>query len=398
MAQYELKYENKNEVKVLTEKLKILREEFKYSKDLLKSTEAKIKSQNFYILNTEIKCQKIKENIEYKKRNKETQAAFSNKNNNLESTTENMNATEAENTAVGNNSVSLYQEQMRFSEIQINAEEKNYKSELARQQAHIAKMTEEISLLTIQLKEKEQDIRINDLKFKELRKINKHQQELERQHDLQEKENADLPQNLRMQINYNSINYRNQQQRNQKNNLGGAHRPNSTNIRQIPVQVMAKQHQKHSGSKTPAATSLGRSNNKPFSKNDIKFDMRNNKNNNMMNDNYGYSTNPAHAPIVNNYNRNIKFNYDSHHAGKSVSDVNNNTNSSNVGGNPRRVFNKNILNNNYDVDSKMQKNTLLMQRDDMLNEIESLSKFFLKNIFYNIVCPDANSIIIKNYF
>lgn len=371
MAQYELKHENKNEVKVLTEKLKILREEFKYSKDLLKSTETKIKSQNLYILNTEIKCQKIKENIEFKKRNKETPAGA-----NSDLIKENLNATATEAESVLGPSLSAYEEQMKFSEIQIHAEEKNYKTEILRQQAQIAKMTEDISLLTIQLKEKEQDIRINDLKLKELKKINKHQQGQQRQQELLENENADLRQNLRMQINYNSANYRHQ--RNNRNVAGGhAHRPNSTNIRQIPVAAMAKQPQKLYGSKTPATT-LGRSN-KPFSKNDIKFDLERNKNS--LNDNYAYGDNVGNVPSANsNYNyinnnlnnKNVRFNYNRNYAGNL--DANNNTVGSTNAGNPRRVFKKDILNNNYDMN--MQKNNLLMQRDDMLNEIESLSNFF----------------------
>jgi len=374
MAQYELKYENKNEVKVLTEKLKILREEFKYSKDLLKSTESKIKSQNLYIFNTEQKCQKIKENIEFKKRNKETPGLKT-----ANETRENLTNLETESVS---NNISSYEEQMKFSEIQINAEEKNYKTEIARQQAHIAKMNEEISLLTIQLKEKEQDIRINDLKLKELKKINKHQQEQQR---IQENENNELPENLRLQINYNSINYKNQRNtRNNDNNLNKRNynnnnnlRPNSTNLRQIPVTM---KQPKNSGSKPPATT-MGRST-KPFTKNDIKFDIRNRANNNDINNNLYYE-NTAMDNNSNNYNniqinskhKNIKFNYNKNYISPNT-EGNNNTNNNNInpskGGNPRRVYNKEILNNNYNVN--MKKDIMLMQRDDMLNEIESLSK------------------------
>jgi hypothetical protein len=360
MVQYELKYENKNEVKVLTEKLKILREEFKYSKDLFKSTEAKIKSQNLYILNTEVKCQKIKENIEFKKRNKETPAT---------TITEQKEYFDSENPLI--NIVSGYEEQMKFSEIQINAEEKNYKSEITRQQAQISKMGEEINFLTFQLKEKEQDIRINDLKLKELNKISKHQQEQQKQQGLLDNENSDLPQNLRMQVNYNSVNYRHQ--RNPKNN---ANRPNSANLKQIPGPVLSKQHHKQSGSKTPATT-LGRIN-KPFSKNDIKFDLRSKNNSN---DNYGYGINSNQIPMNRNANyKNIKFNYKQNYEIVSDANVNINNNTNSTGnGNPRRIFNKDILNNNYDAN--VQKNILLMQRDDMLNEIQFLSNCLLFKIF-----------------
>ena len=171
MAQYEQKYENKNEVKIVLEKLKILKDEFKYSKDLLKNTENKIKNQNLIILNTEEKCQKIKENIEFKKRNKD-----------IPSLTSNTDDDPYDN-------ISVYEEQMKFSGLQINNEEKNYKKEINKQQNLIAKINEEITLLNIQLKEKEQEIRINDLKLREFKKINR---------------NSNNEQSDNYQMNYNS--------------------------------------------------------------------------------------------------------------------------------------------------------------------------------------------------
>lgn len=70
LNQFSQKYDNKNEIKLLQEKLRSLKEEFKYSKDLYKSTETKLKSQNNTIIIMEEKCKKIREKIEYMK-NKE---------------------------------------------------------------------------------------------------------------------------------------------------------------------------------------------------------------------------------------------------------------------------------------------------------------------------------------
>ncbi len=154
-AQYEQKFENKNEIKILQEKLRLLKEEYKYSKDVQKTTDMKLKNQNTLINSLEEKCSKIKENIEFKKRSSTAQGKTDsyNKEDDLE-------------------------EKIKYLELQINNEEKNYKNEMIKQQGIINKISEELTLLNIQLKEKEQEIRINELKLKELKKINNHNQEL----------------------------------------------------------------------------------------------------------------------------------------------------------------------------------------------------------------------------
>jgi hypothetical protein len=158
-VQYEQKYENKNEVKILQEKLRTLKEEYKYSKDLQKSTEAKLKTQNGIIITIEEKCGKIKENIEFKKR-----IGTSNINKD-QYITEDDNLTSLE-------------EKCKFSELQFSNEEKNYKIEVNRQLIVLNKLSEDLSIINIQVKEKEQEIRVNELKIKELRKINKHSNEI----------------------------------------------------------------------------------------------------------------------------------------------------------------------------------------------------------------------------
>ena len=59
-------------------------------------------------------------------------------------------------------------------EIHITQEEKQYKTEINKQQELIRKLNEEISILNLKLKEKDNEIRINELKVKELNKISKH--------------------------------------------------------------------------------------------------------------------------------------------------------------------------------------------------------------------------------
>ena len=71
-----------------------------------------------------------------------------------------------------------FEERVKYTELQVANEEKNYKNEISRQQQTISKLSEESSFINFQLKEKEQEIRINELKLKELRKINMHNQEI----------------------------------------------------------------------------------------------------------------------------------------------------------------------------------------------------------------------------
>lgn len=73
IIQYQNKYENKNEINTLTEKLRVLKEEYKYSREMQRSTEIKLKTQNAAIVALEEKCKVIRENIEYKKKKMENQ-------------------------------------------------------------------------------------------------------------------------------------------------------------------------------------------------------------------------------------------------------------------------------------------------------------------------------------
>lgn len=76
LDQFNQKFDNKQEVKQLSEKLRATKEEHRYSKELMKGTEMKIKNQNAVIIGLNDKCQKIRDNIEYKKKNTATVYIF----------------------------------------------------------------------------------------------------------------------------------------------------------------------------------------------------------------------------------------------------------------------------------------------------------------------------------
>lgn len=116
---------------------------------------------------------------------------------------------------------------------------------------------------------------------------------------------------------------------------------------------------KFMGSKTPLNT-VGRSL-KPFTRNDIKFEGNSQNNNNYNN-----------IPIYRNNSNNNKFNYRTNQG-----NANYNSNSVNYVGNnnPRRVIKQSIMNNEYEVN--LQKMDLLRERDNMLSEIEILSRLYI---------------------
>jgi hypothetical protein len=59
----------------------------------------------------------------------------------------------------------------------IQQEEKNYKAEIAKQIEKTRLVNEEIAKLSLKLKEKEQEIRINEIKLKEIKRISKNSME-----------------------------------------------------------------------------------------------------------------------------------------------------------------------------------------------------------------------------
>jgi hypothetical protein len=154
LTEYTDRNDKKNEVKMLNEKLKILKEEYRYSKDLLKNTENKLKTQNAIFVNLNEKCDKIRDNIEYRQKFKDEV-----KDQNQEQ-------------------VILFEDKVKHSEVVVVNQEKLYKNELVKQKTRLTEVNDELILLSIQLKEKEHEIRINELKLKELKNIKNYQSEI----------------------------------------------------------------------------------------------------------------------------------------------------------------------------------------------------------------------------
>jgi hypothetical protein len=257
MSQYVQKYENKGEVKVLQEKLKSLKEEYKYSKDLFKSTEVKIKNQNTIILSLEEKCQKIKDNIEFKKKSRDKETS------NLNTPVSTFMVEKGEE----NQNIPEIEEKAKYSELQANNEEKNYKNEILKQQKIIKKLNDEVNILACQLKEKEQEIRINELKMKELRKINRHMSQLKGDREqTKNEETRAVSANMKTHHTHTI-----------------QHRPNINNNKNIATM-----------SKTP------NQNVKPFARNEIKFESYS-SNNIAQNDLKGISYD-TRGRSLNNYN------------------------------------------------------------------------------------------------
>lgn len=109
------------------------------------------------MLAVEEKCKRLKEKIEEAKAKKDPSAS---------------NA----QVPVTENEIQNLEEKVKFMESQLAQEEKQYKTEIYKQQELINKLNEDISILNLQLKEKDQEIRINELKLKELKRISKHNQ------------------------------------------------------------------------------------------------------------------------------------------------------------------------------------------------------------------------------
>jgi hypothetical protein len=151
ITEYTNKNDTRNELRLLNDKLKIIKEEYRYSRDLLKNTDNKVRTQNATVLMIEEKCEKIKANIEYK-----------------QNVNEELNNENEEH-------VQLFSEKLKLGEMVISNQEKNYKTELVKQKGTINSLNDELAHLTLQIKEKEQEMRINELKLKELNKMRNYQ-------------------------------------------------------------------------------------------------------------------------------------------------------------------------------------------------------------------------------
>lgn len=149
LKEVENKYHAKTELVSLTEKLKNLREEYKILKDYNIVYGNKIKKQEEDIITLNDRCNLIKENIEDKKRKN----GNSNDIANIEEEIQKLSKEANENQKI------------------LEQEEKNYINAINRQNDNLIRLEEENSIISIQIKHKEQETKINEFKLKELIKI-----------------------------------------------------------------------------------------------------------------------------------------------------------------------------------------------------------------------------------
>lgn len=147
-------HQNKKEIDAYTAKIKKIKEELKKGKEDLKSIEVQLKDQSTQISSLEEKCDLIKDNIEYKKKQQMKEVEDFDKTNKV-------------------NDIYVLDEQKCNLENQINFEEKNYKINISNQNDMIDQLNQEIDIIKAKLKHIEQSKRINALRQKEINKINR---------------------------------------------------------------------------------------------------------------------------------------------------------------------------------------------------------------------------------
>jgi len=139
---------HKNQLNIILDRFRVLKNELKYSKESLKLTESNLKSQTKEIIELEEKNSKIKECIEMRKKNKNVAQE------NLEELIDKIN----------------------FLEFHIQSEEKFFKEKLNNQHNLIWNINDEISKIKLRIKGKEQKIKIEELKIKEIRRIKRNEE------------------------------------------------------------------------------------------------------------------------------------------------------------------------------------------------------------------------------
>ena len=129
------KNENSEESKALQNRIKLMKEDMKYNKHILKGLEAKERHLRSEISFLQGKCTNIQENIEYKKKTQDETVCLKSE-------------------------IAELEERGKFLDIQVPNEEKIYRNEINKQNNLIDKIKKQNTMLMIQLAEKEQLIRI----------------------------------------------------------------------------------------------------------------------------------------------------------------------------------------------------------------------------------------------
>lgn len=149
LAQFHDNIESQHDAKYYTEQVIKLKEKFKLAKEELKSSNEKVKRQNQLTYELDSKLHKMKEFLEKLKKKQEEESSE----------------------RASEDYISELQGKIAALEKEQEIEENNYKELVARSKNMTQSVMDEIRILTLSLKEKEQEIRINHLKLKELQKI-----------------------------------------------------------------------------------------------------------------------------------------------------------------------------------------------------------------------------------
>ena len=176
-----------NEIKLLENKLKKLKEALKVTKDFYKNQEIKLKEQQNTIESLNKKSQMIKDNIEYKKKQLKNNNNNDNNNNNNNKVNNNNHKNNDKNHNNKNNNknnkvnkleiidetddISVLDEQKIKLINEIESEEKYYKNEIVNQKNIISELKKELDILNIKVKSIEKCKKIEDLKRKEIEKM-----------------------------------------------------------------------------------------------------------------------------------------------------------------------------------------------------------------------------------
>ena len=146
LKELDKKYNSKTELVGVSQKLKNLKDEYKIMRDYNKTLTDKLNKQNKEIIKLQDQCKLIKENIDAKKNAPES-------NEDIEDEINQLNI------------------QIEQNQKLLKNQERNYLSNINKQNDKINKLDEELNIIKIQIYHKKQEQKINLLKYRELEKL-----------------------------------------------------------------------------------------------------------------------------------------------------------------------------------------------------------------------------------
>ena len=169
LKELDKKYNSKTELVGVSQKLKNLKDEYKIMRDYNKTLTDKLNKQNKEIIKLQDQCKLIKENIDAKKNAPES-------NEDIEDEINQLNI------------------QIEQNQKLLKNQERNYLSNINKQNDKINKLDEELNIIKIQIYHKKQEQKINLLKYRELEKLTNEiqQKKIEREEKLRREQSKKL--------------------------------------------------------------------------------------------------------------------------------------------------------------------------------------------------------------